>query len=113
LSESVFFPATARENRPHFARSRAADCGLHLALQHGMAAAGTDEVAVTDRNADRKSSGGVRVVGAILVAIVIAGRLAPAEDGWNPPHVRPETAATQELVAVAIARSPTKTTEEK
>src|SRR5262245_12330244 len=80
------------KTRPIFARPRAADRGLHLALQPGMAAAG---------------GGGIRVVMALLVVIVIADQPARAEDGWNPPHVRPETAATQELVAVAIARSPT------
>ena len=72
-----------------------------------MAAAGTDNGENRDRTTHNNSSGGVRVAVAILVAIVIAGRPTRAEDGWNPPHVRPETAATQELVAIAITRSPT------
>jgi len=72
-----------------------------------MAAAGTDGVETRDRKTHNDSSGGLRVAAAILVAIVIASRPGRAEDGWNPPHVRPETAASQELVAIAITRSPT------
>jgi hypothetical protein len=56
--------------------------------------------------AARRSEGGVRVLGILLAAIVIAGRLVYADDGWSPPHLRPESAA-QDLVALAIARSPT------
>src|SRR6185295_14287166 len=95
------------ENRPDFTPPAAALPGLHLALHPGMAAAGTDGVETRDRKTHNDSSGGLRVAAAILVAIVIASRPGRAEDGWNPPHVRPETAASQELVAIAITRSPT------